>query len=432
MIDLPATLATLVPPGQVISPPQFPAWLTRALAPVVPAALVYPHSEAELAAVMACAHQQGWRILPCGNGSKLDWGAPPQPVDLVISTARLNQVIDHAVGDMTLTAQAGATLGQLTAVVAAQQQDLALDSAHPHQATLGGIVATADSGSRRHRYGGVRDRILGITWVRHDGQIVRAGGRVVKNVAGYDLMKLITGSYGTLGILTQVTCRLYPMPACSQTVVVSGELEPLSRLTANLRNSALTPVALDWLSPALAKHLDLPATYALAAQFQSIAAGVREQVTQLEAMVAAQEGLQRLPVATDREFWRAASTALHGDQPGSPGVLAKLGLQPGAAASFLAQLTNLAPQGLVRLQAGSGLGHLRLPADGLEVGLVESLRSHCHRARGYLTLLVAPPEVKQQMDVWDYQGNALALMGQVKQQFDPERRLNPGRFMGGL
>ncbi len=432
MAGLAAPLATLVPPDQVISPPQFPTWLTRALAPVVPAALVYPHSEAELGAVMACAHQQGWRVLPCGNGSKLDWGAPPQPLDLVISTARLNQVIDHAVGDMTLTAQAGATLGQLTALVAAQQQDLALDSAHPQQATLGGIVATADSGSRRHRYGGVRDRILGITWVRHDGQIVRAGGRVVKNVAGYDLMKLITGSYGTLGILSQVTCRLYPMPACSQTVVVSGALEPLSRLPANQSNSALTPVALDWLSPALAKHLDLPATYALAAQFQSIAAGVREQVTQLEAMVAAQEGLQRLPVATDSDVWSAASTAIHGDRPGTPGVLAKLGLQPGAVASFLAELTDLAPQGLARLQAGSGLGHLRLPADGLEVGLVESLRSHCHQARGYLTLLVASPEVKQQLDIWDYQGNALALMGQVKQQFDPDRRLNPGRFVGGL
>lgn len=432
MTDLLTTLATLVPPDQVISPPRFPTWLSRALAPVVPAALVYPHSEAELGAVMACAHQQGWRVLPCGNGSKLEWGAPPQPIDLVISTARLNQVIDHAVGDMTLTAQAGATLGQLTALVAAQQQDLALDSAHPQQATLGGIVATADSGSRRHRYGGVRDRILGITWVRHDGEIVRAGGRVVKNVAGYDLMKLITGSYGTLGILSQVTCRLYPMPACSQTVVVSGELEPLSRLTANLRNSALTPVALDWLSPALAKHLDLPATYALATQFQSITAGVREQVTQLEAMVAAQEGLQRLPVATDNDFWSAASTALHGDQPGTPGVLAKLGLQPGAVASFLAQLTKLAPQGLARLHAGSGLGHLRLAPDGLESGLVESLRSHCHQARGYLTLLVAPPEVKQQMNIWDYQGNDLSLMGRVKQQFDPNHRLNPGRFVGGL
>ena len=432
MTDLPATLATLVPPDQVLSPPQFPAWLSRALAPVGPAALVYPHSEAELGAVMACAHQQGWRVLPCGNGSKLDWGAPPQPLDLVISTARLNQVIDHAVGDMTLTAQAGATLAQLTPRLEAQQQDLALDSAHPQRATLGGIVATADSGSRRHRYGGVRDRILGITWVRHDGQIVRAGGRVVKNVAGYDLMKLITGSYGTLGILSQITCRLYPMPACSQTLVVSGELDPLSRLTANLRNSALTPVALDWLSPALAKHLDLPATYALAAQFQSIAAGVTEQVAQMEAMVAAQEGLQLLPLATDSEVWSAASTALHGDRPGTPGVLAKLGLQPAAAASFLAELSGLAPQGLARLHAGSGLGHLRLPADGLEIGLVETLRRHCQEAKGYLTLLAAPLELKQHLEVWGYQGNALALMQQVKKQFDPDHRLNPGQSVGGL
>ena len=432
MTDLPTILATLVPPDQVISPPQFPAWLSRALAPVVPAALVYPHSEAELGAVMACAHQQGWRVLPCGNGSKLDWGAPPQPVDLVISTARLNQVIDHAVGDMTLTAQAGATLAQLTPLLEAQQQDLALDSAHPQRATLGGIVATADSGSRRHRYGGVRDRILGITWVRHDGQIVRAGGRVVKNVAGYDLMKLLTGSYGTLGILAQVTCRLYPTPACSRTVVVSGGIEPLSHLAANLRNSALTPVALDWLSPALAKYLDLPATYALAVRFQSIAAGVTEQIAQLESMVATQDSLQLVPVVADDELWTGAGAVLHGDQPHTPGVIAKLGLQPTAAANFLQGLSQQAPKALVRLHASSGLGHLRLPADGLEIGLLETLRCHCQEAKGYLTLLVAPLELKQRLEVWGYQGNALALMQQVKKQFDPDHRLNPGQSVGGL
>jgi glycolate oxidase FAD binding subunit len=113
-------------------------------------------------------------------------------------------------------------------------------------------------------------------------------------------------------------------------------------------------------------------------------------------------------------------------------VIAKLGLQPTAAANFLQGLSQQAPKALVRLHASSGLGHLRLPADGLEIGLLETLRCHCQEAKGYLTLLVAPLELKQRLEVWGYQGNALALMQQVKKQFDPDHRLNPGQSVGGL
>ncbi|XGB40905.1 MAG: FAD-binding oxidoreductase [Nodosilinea sp. LVE1205-7] len=246
MTDPATILTSLLAADQVVGADQLPAWVTQlGQAPV----LVYPHSEAELAAVMACAHQQQWRILPCGGGSKLNWGGLLKPIDLVVSTARLNQVIDHAVGDMTLTVQAGTRLADLETPLANQQQWLAMDPAYGNLATLGGVVATADLGALRQSYGGVRDRVIGLTWVRHDGQIARAGGRVVKNVAGYDLMKLMTGSYGTLGVISQLTLRLYPVPDTSKTVVVTAAAADLTRLTHQVRSSPLTPVALDLFSP---------------------------------------------------------------------------------------------------------------------------------------------------------------------------------------
>ncbi|MEO1070577.1 MAG: FAD-binding oxidoreductase, partial [Cyanobacteria bacterium J06638_6] len=208
---------------------------------LAPEAIVYPTTEAELAAVMACAHEHRWRVLPSGSGSKLTWGGVGNGVDLVVSTARLNQVIDHAVGDMTLTAQAGVKLSELVPRLAQHDQFLAVDPAYPDRATLGGIVATADTGSLRQRYGGLRDMLIGISFVRYDGAIAKAGGRVVKNVAGYDLMKLMTGSYGTLGIISQLTFRLYPGQDVSKTVATTGSATAVAALVSTLRLSPLTP-----------------------------------------------------------------------------------------------------------------------------------------------------------------------------------------------
>ena len=163
-----------------------------------PSCIVYPHTPAELAEVIACAHRNKWRVLPYGNGSKISWGGLVSGVELVVSTKRLNSIIQHAVGDLTVTLEAGTKFTDLQATLASSGQFLALDPDNPESATVGGIVATAAAGSLRQRYGGVRDHLLGITFVRADGQIAKAGGRVVKNVAGYDLMKLFTGSYGTL------------------------------------------------------------------------------------------------------------------------------------------------------------------------------------------------------------------------------------------
>lgn len=157
-----------------------------------PSCIVYPQTPEQLGTVVSLARQNQWRILPCGSGSKLHWGGIPKDINIVVSTARMNQLIDHASGDLTVTVQAGMKYAELQKILAATGQFLALDPSYSDRATIGGIVATADTGSLRQRYNSVRDQLLGISFVRADGQLTKAGGRVVKNVAGYDLMKLLT------------------------------------------------------------------------------------------------------------------------------------------------------------------------------------------------------------------------------------------------
>ena len=178
--------------------------------PSRPFYLAFPETLEALATGVKLANEFDWKILICGNGSKLSWGGLVKEAQLVISTQRLNRIIDHAIGDLTVTVEAGMTISQLQQALSPSNQFLPLNPCYPQSATIGGIVATADTGSWRQGYGGVRDLLLGLSFVRADGVIAKAGGRVVKNVAGYDLMKLFCGSFGTLGIISQVTMRLYP------------------------------------------------------------------------------------------------------------------------------------------------------------------------------------------------------------------------------
>ncbi len=436
MSDVLAVLADILPPDRVVSPAVSP--LGAALDQVVAGpdrsqAIAFPQTEAELAQVIAAAHQRQWRLLACGNGTKLTWGGLAQGLDLVVSTARLNQVIDHAIGDMTLTAQAGVVVSHLQSQLARHQQFLAVDPAYAAQATLGGIVATANTGSRRQRYGGLRDMLIGISFVRYDGQVAKAGGRVVKNVAGYDLMKLLTGSYGTLGVISQLTFRLYPVQESSSTVVLSGPAVELRPLMATLGRSPLTPVAFDLLSPALAASLGLKAEFALAIRFQAIAPGVTEQVEQLQTLVPEPLTPILLTDQDDQAFWPQIQAALFPDPPTDAAIVVKLGLRPTTVVDSLEPLETLAPDlALGCVHATSGIGTVRLTGELATAAVVQALRSRCQELGGYLTVLEAPKALKQTLDVWGYSGNTLPLMQALKDQFDPHRRLSPGRFVGGL
>jgi glycolate oxidase FAD binding subunit len=396
---------------------------------------VYPHTQEELAAVIAWAGQNRCAVLPCGSGSKLDWGGlvkldpanPPGAGGIAaVSTARLNRLVEHAVGDLTVTAEAGMKFADLQLLLAAAGQFLPIDPAYPQQATLGGIVATADAGSLRHRYRGVRDLLLGITFVRSDGKIAVAGGRVVKNVAGYDLMKLFTGAYGTLGVISQVTFRVYPLPESSGTVVLTGEVNALSQTAQILLSSALTPSAIDLLSPHLVAKLGLGKGTGLIVRFQSIAPSVKQQSARL-LEVGEKLGLQGTSCCEndDRQLWQRLPETMW-DSGTKSAIICKIGIRPSEAVTAINEL----PVQDALIHAGSGLGVLRFESATAETLL--QVRRGCEAYGGFLTVLAAPADIKQQLDVWGYNGSAIDLMRRIKQQFDPENLLSPHRFISGI
>ncbi|BAZ28568.1 FAD linked oxidase domain-containing protein [Cylindrospermum sp. NIES-4074] len=388
-----------------------------------PSCIVYPRTQEQLAAVITEANRNNWRVLGCGSGSKISWGGLAKGVDIVVSCTYINQLIEHAVGDLTVTVEAGMKFSQLQAILAKSRQFLALDPTKPDLATIGGIVATADTGSLRQRYGSVRDQLLGITFVRADGQIAKAGGRVVKNVAGYDLMKLFTGSYGTLGIISQVTFRVYPLPEASGTVVLTGSAEAITQAASTLRGSALTPTQADLLSTKLVANLGLGKGLGLVTRFQSISESVKEQSNRL-LEVGQKLGLDGAIYADGNEasLWQRLQQQMHTSATEST-ISCKIGVLPTAAVEILTQVEL----GLIHMS--SGLGLLRFQGQEEQVLKVRSL---CENHSGFLTILEAPVIVKQKLDVWGYTGNALSVMRRIKEQFDGKNILSSGRFVGGI
>jgi glycolate oxidase FAD binding subunit len=414
--------------------------------------LVVPTTLAALAEVITYAAQANLRILPCGYGSKLSWGGLVDGVDIVVSTARLNRLIEHAAGDMTVTVEAGMGFAALQQQLASANQFVALDPNFPDQASLGGIIATRDAGGLRHRYGGVRDMVLGVRFIRADGQDVKAGGRVVKNVAGYDLMKLLTGSYGSLGIITELTLRLYPRPETGQLVMVTGSLAGLTTLQQQLMASTLTPTRLDLvtanlLATDLLANAEGLTEVGLLMHFQGIAASVTHQVQQLQTLVQTSGLALTTLVNPDQVYqhiqarlWAALGSAdaqASQSNLGQTNLVCKLGCLPAQAIATLVAITTCsqasgAKAGL-QLHTSNGVGLLRLTVPTAQAAsLLRQTREICEQAQGYLTVLHAPADLKQHMDVWGYQGNALAVMRKLKQQFDPQQRLSPHRFVGGL
>ncbi|MFO0140679.1 MAG: FAD-binding oxidoreductase [Aphanizomenon sp.] len=387
-----------------------------------PSCVVYPHSQAELAAVITTANSHQWRVLTWGSGSKINWGGLAENIDIIVSTEHINQLIEHAVGDLTVTVEAGMKFAQIQEILAKSGQTLALDPAAPELATIGGIVATADTGSLRQRYGGVRDQLLGITFIRADGEIAKAGGRVVKNVAGYDLMKLFTGAYGTLGIISQVTFRVYPIPESSGTVILTGKPEAISQAARTLHGSELTPTQADLLSNKLLTNLDLGTGIGLIARFQSISESVQEQSKRL-LLIGEKLGLQGVIYSGNQEIdlWQQLPKQIY-DHLTESTITCKIGVLPTAAVEIL----NYMEVGLIHISSGLGLVRLEKEEQILP------LRSLCQANSGFLSVLSAPVEFKKRFDVWGYNGNALAVMRGIKEQFDGNFILSPGRFVGGI
>lgn len=398
-----------------------------------PRYLVAPHNQQALSQILQYSHQHQYPLLLCGNGSKLDWGGfLSKNVELVVTTSKLNRIIDYAVEDLTITVESGVKLANLQSMLQENQQFLPLDGIYPETATIGGIIATADTGSWRQRYGGVRDLLLGISFVRADGAIAKAGGRVVKNVAGYDLMKLFTGSYGTLGAIAQATLRLYPLPSDSLSILVTGEDSQIQKFIQFLLASPLTPTAADLISSSLVKQLTNQSTIGLLLRFQSISISIEYQAKQVES-VASQLELTSETYKNDLEtnLWQRLKKMME-IKNHSQTITAKIGIIKDRAPNFLAnfaQTTN--HQGLAIIHLNSGNGKVIITGENLDEQILK-IRSICQQNQGFLSILTGPKSLKQKIDIWGYTGNSLTIMEKLKQKFDPNYLLNPGRFLGNI
>jgi glycolate oxidase FAD binding subunit len=389
---------------------------------VAPALVARPASTAEVADVLRAAAATGLTVVPRGRGTKMTWGRPPERVDLVLDLGRMDAVVDHAAGDLIVEAQAGAPLAAVQETVAGAGQRFALDDPIGNS-SVGGALATNLSGPGRVATGTTRDLLIGCTVVRSDGVVAKAGGRVVKNVAGYDLGKLFIGSFGTLAVLTQAVFRLHPLPAARRVVTVPFDRpEEAQRLVQQVVHAQVVPGAIEVDRPA-----EGPGSVAV------LLDGIEEGVAGRTASTLRLLGSDAREQTELPPGWGAFPWAADRKQTALKATFALSGL-----ARVLDAARSTADAAGVRLDlrgsGGAGVlyGALAADADVAAVGaVVDRLRAVCTELGGALVVLDGPAEVKAAVDTWG-PIPAIDLMQRVKERFDPERRLAPGRFVGGI
>ena len=363
-----------------------------------------PQSSQEVAAMLKDANAHGHAVSPRGGGTKTSWGNPATRCDFILSTAHLNQVVEHAWADLTVTVQAGCTIANLQKTLAEHGQRLAVDPLWPEQATIGGVLSTNDTGVIRLYFGGLRDLIIGATIALADGTLAESGGKVVKNVAGYDLPKLMTGALGTLGVITQAVFRLHPLPHNSKTLTAQfPSVDEAEAFVLSVQGSRLAHTALQ-IRIGDGIHADI--------LIEGTEAGIDAQ----EAVVSK---LAPSLAATSAPVWQARQELWNRE-----GAIAKFSVLPAHLAAAIETIGRVGP-GEVVVQA-TGLGFFRTTGPSAAIA---DLRSAFERRDGSLVVLRQPSEV---LETWGKTGDTLPLMKALKQQFDPKGTLNPGRFVGGI
>jgi glycolate oxidase FAD binding subunit len=390
--------------------------------------LVQPSTAGDVAAAMKRASDEGLSMVIRGAGTKIDWGRPAGRIDVMLDMRRLNRVLTHAHGDLTATVEAGATLRDVNDALSRLGQGLPLDPTFADEATIGGILATNDSGPLRHRYGAPRDLVLGVQLATTDGVLSKAGGHVVKNVAGYDLSKLVAGSFGSLAAIVSATFKLSPIPEASKTMRVAvADGASLTQALRRIMGSQLEPTAFEvhlrsTQNPQNPQRKNSSANSALIVllRFASLPVVVDAQVA------AATEALQGVAASIDvmegdaeRTLWRAHATRLWD----GAGAIVRACWLPASIATVLSEL----PDGAELIgRAAIGAGLVRIDGDDAEQARVIGQLRHSPNV-GNLVVVRGSAGLKALVDVWGPHGDRQRLLSAMKKAFDPNGVLNAGR-----
>jgi glycolate oxidase FAD binding subunit len=405
-----------------------------------PEAAVFPGTVDEVRAVVTLAAETDIPVIPWGGGTAAAAGMPAPRPGIVLGLRRLDRVIEHEPGDLTVTVEAGRTVADLQSALRARGQWLSLDPPDEARATIGGVLATNASGPRRHLYGTMRDLVIGLTVVTADGAVVRGGGKVVKNVAGYDLPKLFVGSCGTLGVIVELTVKLRPVPDDERLVAVPFDrVKDAGVAVRAVLASDLVPNAVDVLDGDALRALGIAgAPAALVVGFDGVPEQVAWQAEELARL--APPGSGHGPRVLSPDVWPRLCTAAADAFAGSAALM-RLCVLPTQVADVMEQGSGLArARGLASAwsaHAGVGVvtGALALAERREVTEVADVLREWRGLARGcagHAVIDVAPLAVKEAVGVWDDAGAAGRIMRRIKEELDPKNVLNPGRFVGNI
>lgn len=386
-----------------------------------------PRDTEQVAEVMRFAHANSLAVMPSGGSTKLGWGNPVS-ADVELSMECLSEVKEHAWQDMTCTVQAGCHWGEMQARLRQHGQMVALDPLWPERATVGGVVATNDSGALRLKYGGLRDLIIGMTIVLADGTIARTGGKVVKNVAGYDLHKLMTGSFGTLGMIAEVNFRLHPAEehARTWTAAASGtapsDVSLFAKPLLAMMDSQITPSCVQLRVAGRECGQECALDVRIAARPECLGE-YADRIGRNCDTLAADE--------SDHGVWQARQR-LFEDRDS---VVLKVSVLPGEICPVLSELQRWASDKIDMSAVACATGLMTVsmkPATEAVMTIIARLRTRVGSAGGSVVALHVPDALRGRIDVWGPDPDALPLMREIKRRFDPGRILNPGRFVGSI
>jgi glycolate oxidase FAD binding subunit len=410
---------------------------------ILPRLLVTPTSIDALAQVVALANRNTLTLLARGGGSRMNLGGLPGHIDVMIETNQLNHLLEHEGPDLTCHVQAGITLASLQKQLAKQGQRLSLDPPDAEESTIGGILASNASGPKRLRYGTARDLLIGLRVVQANGDIARSGGRVVKNVAGYDLNKLYIGSLGTLGIIVEANFKLHPLPSAERTLLLTyTNVEDAMSTVLAVIGSQLTPGALELIDTGAANDmsdffgLHLPTSgYTLAVNFEGSNSTIDRQMHETRMLARRHNALmgEDLQGEEQQHFWQVVRQHMQGT------LTCKVALLPTMIAPYLQHLTDTCRrhnlEAATIAHAGNGILYIELrPGDAVPrlIEAITALRRYAQEMRGSLVIERCPIELKRRVSIWGEPGADFPMMQRLKQQFDPKRTFVGGRFLGGL